>query len=109
MPDNVIELSFRRLLHLLHSSELDAEQREARIAEEVQAILAAVPEQPEFDQQDIRAALYALGLLPDRRTGEDRREVAGKPRQAIVFESERRCRQDRRQQRDVQRWIGTWT
>jgi hypothetical protein len=108
MPDTHIEQSFRRLLHLLHSSELAADERQTRITEEVLVILEALPSEAEGDQQGIRAALYALGLLPERRSGQDRRLASGKPRQRVVSTDRRGMSTDRRQPRNVARWIGSW-
>ena len=101
MSENPVEMHFARLHRLLSSSDLEPEEREARVQQEVQAILEALPQQSEQDQTDVRAALFHLGLLPERRSGRDRR--AGR---AVSKEIEdRRTGRDRRQPRNPNPWL----
>jgi hypothetical protein len=91
-----------RLKRLLRASgEYAPADKETTVKAEVQRIIDALPLQPAEDQQDILAALYYLGVMPDRRTGRDRR--AGQPVAPEVLE--RRTGQDRRQARDLGRWL----
>jgi hypothetical protein len=101
MSENPVEMHFARLHRLLSSSDVEPEEREARVQQEVQAILEALSQQPEQDQTDIRAALFHLGVLPDRRTGRDRREGRAVSQEIM----ERRTGRDRRQPRDPDRWL----
>jgi hypothetical protein len=106
MPDTRIVMRFARLNRLLRSSDLDPEAREAHINAEVQVILEKLPSQEEEDQQDIRAALHHLGLLSERRSGEDRREQA-RAASALAGDNggDRRANRDRRQPRDLSDWL----
>lgn len=106
MPENAIELHFARLHRILALPDLPPEARQAQVQHEVRAILDALSGQPQHDQQDIRAALFHLGLLPERRSGVDRREQARTNRPTSLDDgAERRSAAGRRHPRDLSQWL----
>jgi hypothetical protein len=96
-------IRFVRLRRLLRSEDYTPDTRAAIVDREVAQILADLPQQPEEDQQDIRAALSRLGLLQDRRDGLDRRARETPPPSV----REQRSGRERRQERDLNRWLMT--
>lgn len=99
-------MHFVRLRRMLRSEEITPEAKRYRVYMEVEQILQELPQQPADDQRDIRAALYQLGLLPDRRAGGDRREQAVASGFIIPPEVlERRSGKERREERDLGQWL----
>jgi hypothetical protein len=96
-----IALRLTRLQRLLKAEGFSDAAKQDLIIGEVELLLTLLPSLPEADQQDLRAALYSLGVLPDRRATQERRRE-----QAIGVEMERRRGPDRRRDRPISEWLG---
>jgi hypothetical protein len=98
---DLIPTYLTRLQRLLTSEAFSDEAKQILVTNEVDLILSLLPSLPEADQQASRAALYRLGVLPDRRTTQERRRE-----QATGVALERRRGPDRRRDRPISEWLG---